>query len=243
MNTKSLNKKNFSEAMGEIDVKYIEKAMNYRPKRKKYGWVKWISVAACFALAAVLSIGAFEGEWFRGDDTVILENGDKLIFARSNAIAGQLSLALNITARALTEEETRALFADLPVTADAIFESDKDTGNIQGLLGFEGKIGKIKLVISTTHVTLLDTKVCGTEENTEVNGVPVTAGYFITKPNSRGQRTTIYYAAFQLGGSTVYVENAGTEAEREAVKKELAAVIQRLTDLGSLDLYSVRMGR
>lgn len=51
-----MNTKKFSEAMGEIDTKYIEKAMNYQAKKKKNGWLKWGAMAACLCLVAV---GAF----------------------------------------------------------------------------------------------------------------------------------------------------------------------------------------
>lgn len=51
--------KDFSEAMGELDVKYIEKAMNYQAKKKKNGWLKWGALAACLCLLVVggLSVG------------------------------------------------------------------------------------------------------------------------------------------------------------------------------------------
>lgn len=62
----------------------------------------------------------------------------------------------------------------------------------------------------------------GTEESSEVNGTSVTAGYFITDPNSKGEQTAIYYATFKLGDCTVYVENAGAIADSESVKNELA---------------------
>lgn len=45
-----MNTKKFSEAMGEIDTKYIEKAMNYQAKKKKNGWLKWGAMAACLCL-------------------------------------------------------------------------------------------------------------------------------------------------------------------------------------------------
>ncbi len=46
-----MNTKKFSEAMGELDTKYIEKAMNYQAKKKKKGWLKWGFMAACLCLA------------------------------------------------------------------------------------------------------------------------------------------------------------------------------------------------
>ncbi len=86
------------------------------------------------------------------------------------------------------------------------------------LIGFEGKIENAKVVISTTDIALLDTKIVGSEESREVNGTSVTAGYFVTDRNSVGEQNVIYYATFKLGDSTVYVENAGAKTESESVK-------------------------
>lgn len=46
--------------------------------------------------------------------------------------------------------------------------------------------------------------------------------------------TAIYYAEFQLGGSTVYVEHAGAKAESEQIKNDLAEIIQDLIGHGAL---------
>ena len=43
----------FSEAMGEIDSKYVEKAINYQSKQKRHSWLKWGAVAACLCLVLV----------------------------------------------------------------------------------------------------------------------------------------------------------------------------------------------
>lgn len=128
-----------------------------------------------------------------------------------------------------TEEEINAVFADLPVTANALFSG-------QDLIGFEGKTGNIKMVVATSDVPVMDTSIVGTEESSEVNGTSVTAGYFITDPNSKGEQMAIYYATFKLGDCTVYVENAGAKDDSESVKNELAETVQELIDHGSFNL-------
>lgn len=55
-----MNTKKFSEAMGEIDTKYIEKSSNYHPKQKRRGWVKWGVIAACFCFVMVGTAFAVE---------------------------------------------------------------------------------------------------------------------------------------------------------------------------------------
>ena len=36
-----MNAKKFSDAMSELDSKYIDEALNYKKKAKKPVWVKW----------------------------------------------------------------------------------------------------------------------------------------------------------------------------------------------------------
>lgn len=226
-----MNTKKFSAALGDIDDKYVDEAIHYQQKKKNNSWIKWTSIAACFAFVAVIGIGALRG-WFGGNnDIATLDNGDKIIFAKSDTVGGSLALATDVTTRILTEEEHHTLFADLPVTANAIF-----TTTSHQLVGFEGKIGDIKLIITTSDVPLLDTVIISNEEVTNIDGVSITAGYFLTHPNSNGKQTAIYYATFELGDSIVYVENAGEKAERETVKNDLVAAIQSLIANGEIDI-------
>lgn len=48
-----MNTKKFSDAMGEIDTKYVDEALNYKKKNKKPGWMKWGAMAACLCLVIV----------------------------------------------------------------------------------------------------------------------------------------------------------------------------------------------
>lgn len=95
------------------------------------------------------------------------------------------------------------------------------------------------MVISTTNISLLDTEISGNEEISTVNGTSVTAGYFVTDPNSNGEQNAIYYATFKLGDSTIYVENAGAKTESETIKNDLATIIQELINNGALDLSAI----
>lgn len=46
-----MNAKKFSDAMSELDTKYVDEALNYKKKAKKPVWVKWGAVAACLCIA------------------------------------------------------------------------------------------------------------------------------------------------------------------------------------------------
>ncbi len=232
-----MNSKKFSEAMSEIDNKYINEVILYKKRTKKFSWLKWGVIAACFVVA-ILGIDLFKKVLFDSNiDIAILHNGDKIKFIQSDTVSS-LSLDIDVTTRQLTKEEVYTLFGDLPVTANAIFLTNRNNNNIQNLVGFDGKIGNVKMIIATSDIQLLDTMIIGNEENTKVYNTNVTAGYFITKPNSKGEQNIIYYATFKLGNNSIYLENAGTKKERERVKNDLVNVIQELINKGALNLSS-----
>ncbi len=54
-----MNSKKFSEAMSELDTKYMDEAINYKKKSQKPIWVKWGVVAACLAFVCVAAISLF----------------------------------------------------------------------------------------------------------------------------------------------------------------------------------------
>lgn len=216
--------------LGQVDEKYAAEAATGKKAEKKPTWIRWTSVAACLVLIVSLLIGALKGGWLRSSDVAELDNGNTIIFVKCDSAGGSLSLDRDVNTRELTAEEVKTMFGDLPVTAFALFNAADDE-----LIGVDGKIGDMKLIITTSGLPLTDTVVEGIEKNTVVDGVSVIAGYYLTDPNSRGEQTAIYFATFELGSSTVYVENAGARAEREKVKNDLAAVVQELINNGEPD--------
>ena len=51
-----MNAKKFSDAMGELDSKYLEEALHFKKRAKKPAWLKWGAMAACFCLVAVAGV-------------------------------------------------------------------------------------------------------------------------------------------------------------------------------------------
>lgn len=51
-----MNAKKFSDAMSELDTKYVDEALNYKKKAKRPGWIKWGAMAACLCLMVVVAI-------------------------------------------------------------------------------------------------------------------------------------------------------------------------------------------
>lgn len=54
-----MNSKKFSEAMGELDTKYVDEAISYKKKAQNPVWVKWGAVAACLAFVCAAAICLF----------------------------------------------------------------------------------------------------------------------------------------------------------------------------------------
>lgn len=57
-----MNSKQFSEAMGELDNKYIDEAVRYKKRTKKSVWAKWGAIAA--AILCFFTMTAFAGSLF-----------------------------------------------------------------------------------------------------------------------------------------------------------------------------------
>lgn len=51
-----MNSKKFSEAMSEIDSKYVDEAIQYQCKNKKKSWLKWGAMVACLCLIVVATV-------------------------------------------------------------------------------------------------------------------------------------------------------------------------------------------
>lgn len=218
-----MTRENFFEILGELDDDIVQTAE--APLKKKADWKLWVAVAAC--LAIVISIAIGHG---RNGYSVTMNNGDTINFVKSSVSYASLDIGVDVTSRELTQDELQALFGDLPVTASVTETADNQ------ILGFTGKIGDAKLVITVPDFILLDSIIVGVEKNTTINDVPVSAGFFVTHPNSKGEKTAIFYAKFELGGQIFYVENAAPYPDREKASRSLIEAVQALIENGELDL-------
>ena len=195
-------KEELFEVLGDIRDRDILEAREERKGRKR----RWRAAAACFLLAAAVGAG---GLWWGqyGVRTAELEGGGELRFYRSDSAgAEQLALDLDADLRELTAEEIETLFGGLPVEAVGYFDA---AGR---LFGLEGTLGQVRLVLGGC-----DAAVEGEERASEVNGVAVTAGYFLTDADSRGSGPLFITPPFLWGRQTL-IWNApgrrGTAARR-----------------------------
>ncbi len=222
-----MKKEKISEIIGQIRSEYVNEAAVYAGKTKSIrqsGWIKW-TVAACIVLIMVISV--IQRGW--GTQTVILDNGEKISFAKSASGIGSPDIAFYIETRTLTENEIEDLFQELPVEAYALFNAENGE-----ILGMEGEISGMKLIVSVPGVLLNDVVVEGVESISVVGDVPVRAGYFIHG------KTIIYYAHFTIGESTVYLEHAGEKKHSDIYREEAAVMIQKLIALREINLRAIR---
>lgn len=221
-------------ALGQVENQYIEEAEPVQKENKNMNRKKWLSVAVCFALVAIIGVGVFQsGLSETKTEIATLENGGKITFVRGDTIA--VLADLDATIRKLSDEEIKMLFADLPVTANAYFNPYN-----HNILGFEGEIGDVKLVVSMSGTKLLDAVVEGSQYTSVIDGTSVNAGYFVTNANNQGGKNIIYYAEFDIGENSVYVEYSGELEQKDAVKKELTDAILKLIENGEFDLKQIR---
>lgn len=227
-----MRKNRISETIGSINQKFVNEANSYTGEAREVrrpAWMKWGAIAACFALIAVLSIGVFQGGLFGGGEQIAtLDNGTKISFVKSESEITNADIAFQIETRDLTASEIKALFGELPVSAHAVFNAED-----QSIIGLEGKCNDMKMIVSVPDMMLKDTVIEGEEGASNVGGVSVKAGYFISG------NTVIYYAIFKLDENTVYIENAGMKEETETVKEEIASAIQSFIALEQVDLSSI----
>lgn len=91
-----MNSKRFTEAMSEIDNKYVDEAIGYKKKAKKPRWVRWGAVAACLCLVAC--IGTYiannfipgGGGFGNGDATLSAEHREDFSSEIASDVIGQL---------------------------------------------------------------------------------------------------------------------------------------------------------
>jgi hypothetical protein len=221
----------------------LEAAHSNQPKIRKVNYTtktlnrkRLAPIAACFVLVVAL-VGVFGNNagWFGSKTYTADTGGAKISFHKASQPGiAELYFDFNVTSRDLTVDEIRTVFGDMSATAYATFNAENHS-----FVRLEGKIGDTKVIVAAPGAPVADTVIEGNESVSDVEGVPVTAGYFITKANSQGNKTIIYFASFTLGNATMYVELGGDESNSDAFRDEIASVIKQLIENGAPNLSVV----
>lgn len=218
-----MKREKISETIQNISSKHVDEATVYngeKTTKHKKTWIKWSAVAACLIICVALFLSI-------GREYVKLDNGDILIFNAST----ELYVANMIGSgevRDLSESEIKSLFNDLPVTK-ATVTFNPDDGSVWSIEGYIN--GKTLLIATPVYSNSCKVDPGWYSFTSNVNGISVEAGYL---------NNVIYFAEFKLGESTVYIEHSGLKEENDTVKKEIADIIEKLTELGKIDLNIIK---
>lgn len=222
-----MKREKISETIQNISSKHVDEATVYNGgkmiKSRKI-WITLAAVAACLILCVSLFLSI-------GREYVKLDNGDILIFNASTQV-GVANMIGSGEVRDLSESEIKSLFKDLPVTKATVM-FDPDDENVWSIEGYIN--GKTLLIATPVYSNSCKVDPGWYSFTSNVNGISVEAGYLFGDAN-----IVIYFAEFKLGESTVYIEHSGLKEENDTVKKEIADIIEKLTELGKIDLNIIK---
>lgn len=196
----------------------------YRRKKRR-SLLKYLPAAACLLLvfAGTAAFRLLRHPRY----TAELENGQVLVYGSgSPAVEAQYAYDCEIADRALTADEIQTLFPELDLLPEYSLPHAAFNAETGEMLRLEvAAEGNLHIHLARAGLPATDTIIDGENSCTEVCGTPVKTGYFLTKPNSRGIRTAIFCAEFTVGGTTVYAELAGNEADSEQLCTRLSEAV------------------
>lgn len=217
-----MNVKTFSHALGQIDDKYITKAINYQPHRKSHSWIKWGAMAACLCLVAII------GTRLGTDDNFIPLNINTITDTSYSAP----TITSTIESVQVTEDDVNAwlgfdLRCNLPkeikdYTMKYYLVQDSE---IDETLGVEiwGEVEDAETPRPQFHITITEGKILEEilfdyDVTTDIDGVTVIAGIVPgeTRTNRDGEERywpARYFSLFDVGVYHCAVETQGQVSE------------------------------
>lgn len=211
--------------------------VNYMSRKKSFKRFL-IPVAACLvAIVAVTGIVGSNMGWFGSKGyTVNLANGDSIVYHIGSTNVASIHVGYPVSSRKLTDAELDAILPETAEQRSAIGTFRDENGE---LLRIEGKLGDTTIIFAQDNFPISDVVPEGNESSSSVNGIPVTTGYFVTSPNSRGEQSAIFFASFSIGNTNVYVECYGDKSDADAVSQETADLIFSIITKGEPDFSAI----
>lgn len=211
--------------------------VNYMSQRKNFKKFM-IPVAACLvAIVVVTGIVGSNMGWFGSKGyTVNLANGDSIVYHIGSTNVASIHVGYPVSSRKLTDAELDAILPETTERRSAIGTFREENGE---LLRVEGKLGDATIIFAQDNFPISDVVLEGNESSSSVNGIPVTTGYFVTSPNSRGEQSAIFFASFSIGNTNVYVECYGDKSDADAVSQETADLIFSIITKGEPDFSAI----
>lgn len=231
-----MNSRDLFNSIGGIDEDIIARAERKENKKMKNKMKIIVPIAACMAViiaAAGVLGGAFAGKTYK----VSLDSGEEYVFRKTSVSSPSTDINLPLKSRELTADEFAFVF---PYAKDAEYGLcyfDDETGKP---VRFEGKAGGIRIILAKEDTPLTDTVTDNNPSVTEIGGTPVSIGYFITQPNSRGVRNAVFCGTFKCGEYGVYVEGAGSETLADEISAAVAEFISNVIENGTADFSALK---
>ncbi len=221
----------------------LERNLSVRNRKDKVNYMfgtkkRLIPVVVCMALLIAVTgiIGGNLGWFNQKDYTVKLTNGDFIVYRNGSTSEASFEVDYPVTSRDLTDTELEILFPASTESRSAIGTFRDETG---ALLRVEGKIGNASVIYAQDGFPVNDAVIAGNETASSVAGIPVTMGYYITKPDSRGEQLAIFFGSFKIGNTNVYVECFGDKSEAKEVSQTTAELILQIIENREPDFSAV----
>ena len=110
-----------------------------------------------------------------------------------------------------------------------------------------GEMLRLETVFDDIHIHLVksglpatDTIIVGEGSTAEINGITVKTGYFVTDANSKGIKTAIFFAEYEINDTTVYVELAGNKQDSEQLSKKLSDTVYGMIISNATDISAIK---
>ena len=198
-------------------------------------------VACCILAFAVATFIAVQNHWFGAKQyTVTIDHGVMLVYGKSSP-KGAASYAYDyeIKGRALNAAELHTLFptmANIEENGFPFCTFKADTGE---LLRLEMTVDDIHIHIARSGLPATDTIIVGEESFADIEGVTVKTGYFVTAANSKGIKTVIFFAEYEMNNATIYLELAGNEKDSQQLSEKLSNTLYSLINSNIPDISAV----
>ena len=203
---------------------------------------KLIPIVACFILVtAVTTFIAVQHHWFEAKRYIVtLDQGITLVYGKSSPKgAAKYAYDYEVKDRVLNADELHILFptmANIEENGFPYCTFKADTGE---LLRLEMVVDDIRIHIARSGLPATDTIIVGEESFADVEGITIKTGYFVTAANSKGFKTAIFFAEYEMNNATIYLELAGNEKDSQQLSEKLSNTLYNMINSNTPDISAV----
>ncbi len=200
---------------------------NHKDKKNPVPRLILVTAIALVAVMIVMNAG-----WFGAKEYTVHLAGDAVVYHKGSTSEADLNPGFPVSSRDLTDEELDMIFPETsdPCRATGTFRDENGE-----LLRLEGAIGEAKVIYAREGFPVNDVVLKGRETSSLIDGIPVTAGYSMTREN----RTVIFFGTFTLENTNIYVECSGDKNEAASVSQAHANLMLSIIAGGEPDFNQI----